>query len=176
MDDRVEIKIAADDDSEEMTEEGQQAESTGTQNSDDVEDLRDRWMRTAAELENMHKRMAKRIDQVTREERRSILGAFLVAVDSLERALAVEGATASSWAEGVAGIHRQMLSILKRFGAEPIEALGNPFDPNKHEAMAVVGHEDHPEETVIEVAEVGYELNDGTLLRPAKVVVARRRG
>jgi molecular chaperone GrpE len=176
MDNEVEIEISTDNESEEVPKEQQRAETAVAGSSDDAEELRGRWLRTAAELDNLHKRMAKRIDHVAREERRTVLGAFLTVVDSLERALAVEDATASSWAEGVAGIHRQIVSVLKRFGAEPIEALGKPFDPNKHEAMAVVPHEDHLENTVIEVAEVGYELNDGTLLRPAKVVVARRGG
>jgi molecular chaperone GrpE len=176
MDDGMDIKIVTDDESDQMASEEQPVESTDSPHAEDVEELRDRWLRTVAELDNMHKRMAKRIDQVTREERRVILGAFLQVVDSLERALAVEGAPAGSWAEGVAGIHRQMLSILKRFGALPIDAIGRPFDPNKHEALAVATHDHHPENTVIEVTEVGYELSDGTLLRPAKVVVAGRGG
>ena len=176
MNDGLEIKIVTDDESDPVAEEEQPVESADSPQAEDVEELRDRWLRAAAELDNMHKRMAKRIDQVTREERRTVLGAFLQVVDSLERALAVEDAPAGSWAEGVAGIHRQMLSILKQFGALPVEAIGKPFDPNKHEALAVVSHDHHPENTVIEVTEVGYELGDGTLLRPAKVVVTRRGG
>ena len=176
MDDGMEIKIVSDEETEKMVEGEQPAESTDAPTLETADEFRDRWLRTAAELDNMHKRMARRIDQVAQEERRAVLSAFLAVVDSLERALAMDDAPAGSWAEGVAGIHRQMLSILKRFGAEPMDALGTPFDPNRHEAMAVIMDSDHPENTVIEVTEVGYELNDGTLLRPAKVVVAGRGG
>jgi molecular chaperone GrpE len=67
------------------------------------------------------------------------------------------------------------MSTLERFGVRRIEALGAPFDPSLHEAMAEIEDSEHPPGTVARVLEDGYTLN-GRLLRPARVVVSRRSG
>ena len=145
---------------------------------EELETTRERWLRAAADLENMRKRTASQVENERRRERNAILSAFLGPVDNLERALDAHKddprseSDVNPWAEGVRAIREQMLDALKQFGAVPLEALGQPFDPNRHEAVARIEDPDRPDGTVAEVIEAGYALRDGTVLRPAKVVVA----
>lgn len=140
-----------------------------------VEELRDRWLRTAAELGNLQKRTTRKIEIARLQDRQEILGAFLEVMDSIERALRNQESEVHAWSEGLKAIRQQMVAALKRCGAEPIDAMGKPFDPNIHEAIAVRDAPDQPERTIIEVAQVGYTLSNGSLLRPAKVVVVQDR-
>jgi molecular chaperone GrpE len=70
-------------------------------------------------------------------------------------------------------VHKQLLDALAKHGVEPIAALGQPFDPNQHEALVQQPSADHPEGTVVAELGKGYRLRD-RILRPAKVVVSVR--
>jgi molecular chaperone GrpE len=129
----------------------------------------DRWKRAAADLENYRKRFQRELERLRRAERETLLLAWLDVVDNMERALGAEGAASNPWFEGMEAIYQQMLSMLKRFGAEPFEAMGQTFDPERHEAVATANAPDQPEGLVVDVTQVGYEM-DSKLLRPAKVV------
>jgi molecular chaperone GrpE len=92
-------------------------------------------------------------------------------LDSLERALAA-GSTDRDFYDGVAATHRLFLAALREAGAEPIEGVGQPFDPNLHEAVAAVPADDEVAPgTVVREVRRGWRLGD-ELLRPAQVVVA----
>ena len=93
--------------------------------------------------------------------------------DNLERALEVPNATFESLKEGVEMIQKQFTAFLKNQKAEPIEALGKPFDPNLHEVLNQQESEEHEENTVIQEYSKGYTLN-GRILRSAKVVIAKK--
>jgi molecular chaperone GrpE len=92
-------------------------------------------------------------------------------LDTLERALAT-GSSDHEFYDGVAATHRLFLNALREAGAEPIDAVGRPFDPNLHEAVAAVpANDDVAPGTVVREVRGGWRLGD-ELLRPAQVVVA----
>ena len=105
---------------------------------------------------------------------------LLLVVDNLERTIeAAEGQSSASaesaaFIEGVRATLRILLQTLERFGVRRIEALGQPFDPNLHEAIMEVEDPSQPTGTVVRVVEQGYTIHD-RLLRPARVIVAKRR-
>jgi molecular chaperone GrpE len=129
-------------------------------------------------MENYRKRQQRAAQDQIRQERSRLLNAFLEIVDDLERALAAPAADgepshAKGLQHGVELTHRAAVQLLEKEGAVAIEAKGQPFDPNWHEAVATVPSNGHRVEpgTVLEVVEPGYRIQD-ELLRPAKVVVA----
>lgn len=138
----------------------------------DAEAYRERWVRAAADLENLRKRTTREIELVRRTERESVLRAFLDVVDNLERAIDAHDSENDQWVEGVEAVRQQMLDVLKQFGVEPYDAMGEEFDPKRHEAVARVSLPGVPEGKIVEVTQAGYEIGDDTTLRPAKVIVA----
>lgn len=135
--------------------------------------FRDMAVRLAADLDNLRKRQRRESDRLLALERRAILGDLLEVLDSFDRALAMHGAENNQWLQGFEQTRAQLLDVLKRYGAQPFEAHGTKFDPLRHEAIATCHLPEFDEGTVVEVIQTGYELSDGTLLRPAKVVVVR---
>lgn len=140
------------------------------------ENLRERWLRCAADLENLRKRTARDIERETVRARQTTLIDFLDVVDSLERALGMSEAVdeADSWYQGMQAIYEQMLDTLRRQGARPFRSLGERFDPHRHDAISCVENDDIAEGTIVEVTKTGYEMSDGHLLRAAEVVTTRR--
>jgi molecular chaperone GrpE len=134
---------------------------------------REQWLRTLADCDNLRKRAAVQARAAAAQERRTLLAAFLDVLDSLDRALAAHAGERNEWFDGTMGIFRQTVKLLQDFGVEPLEALGQPFDPQLHEAVAVSQRPGQPDGVVMEVAREGYRMSDGTLLRPAQVVVNR---
>ena len=137
--------------------------------------LREGWLRAAAEADNLRKRMAVEKGAARKEERIALLRGFLEVVDNLERALAGDSAADvdDAFGRGIQAVYEQMLVLLKHFGAEPIEALGEKFDPACHDAVRTVVIPDQPHGAVCEVLQTGYRLSDGSVLRPAKVAVVQ---
>ena len=131
----------------------------------------DRHLRLLAEFDNYRRRTAKEHEAARREGRRAALLPLLPVLDSLERALAT-GSTDRDFYDGVAATHRLFLAALREAGAEPIESVGQPFDPNLHEAVAAVPVDGEVAPgTVVREVRRGWRLGD-ELLRPAQVVVA----
>ncbi len=99
---------------------------------------------------------------------------FLPVVDNFERALSsleTSEGDAEALRHGVELIHKQFKDALTKFGLEPVEAIGQTFDPHVHEAVTIEATDKHKENTVIEEFQRGYKIGD-RLLRPAKVKVA----
>ncbi len=138
--------------------------------------LQERHLRLQAEFENYRKRQQRDREELNRRAKERVLGELPGIVDNLERALrhaGAAGAAPETLAQGVELVCKQLQEVLTRFGAEPIAALGAPFDPRLHEAMArVVTDGDPPDGTVVEEYRRGYLL-DGKVLRPALVAVAK---
>ena len=131
----------------------------------------DRHLRLLAEFDNYRRRTAKEHEAARREGRRAALLPLLPVLDSLERALAT-GSTDRDFYDGIAATHRLFLAALREAGAEPIASVGQPFDPNLHEAVAAVPADDEVAPgTVVREVRRGWRLGD-ELLRPAQVVVA----
>jgi molecular chaperone GrpE len=138
-----------------------------------ADEYHDRMLRTAADLENYKKRAERERLDLLKFGQEELMAELLGVIDNLERALAAvrTPADGKGLIDGVALIRRQFLSALARFGLQPIEALGKPFNPEFHEAVAQVETDGHPEGTVVEETLRGYTLN-GRLLRPSVVAVA----
>jgi molecular chaperone GrpE len=141
----------------------------------DKKDNWDRYLRAAADLENLRKRQKREIDDAKLESKGRVLKEMLPVVDNLERA--IEHATAQAGnnpiIEGVQLVLRQFLTAFERLDVMPVEAAGQPFDPNLHEAISQQ-ESDAPPGTVVQVLQRGYKSGD-RLLRPALVVVAKSK-
>jgi molecular chaperone GrpE len=135
----------------------------------------DRYLRTAADLENLRKRQKREMDDVRLESKGRVLKEMLPVVDNLERAIehATSQAGTNPIVEGVQLVLRQFLTAFERLDVTPIEAAGQPFDPNLHEAISQQ-ESDAPPGTVVQVLQRGYKSGD-RLLRPALVVVAKAK-
>lgn len=133
----------------------------------------DRFVRQAAELENFKRRAAREKDEGIRFANEILVRDLLPIIDNLERAVshAKGGGDGKPLVEGVEMVLKGLLDVLAKHGVGQISAIGQPFDPGKHEAMAQVENDDHHPNTVIEEYHKGYLLKD-RLLRPALVSVA----
>ena len=132
----------------------------------------DRYLRAAAEIENVRKRAGRDVEKA----RRFALEAFgrdLLAVrDSLEMGIqAAENADVKSLLEGKEATLKLLTQTFERYGIEEVDPVGEPFDPEHHEAMTMQPSADAEPGSVLAVVQKGYVLN-GRLLRPAMVVVA----
>ena len=133
-------------------------------------DTEDRFKRALADLDNYRKRAGREVELRMQEDRERRLRDWLEAVDSVERALTMGADGPSS--EGLHAVLEQMEAILARQGAQRIGAAGEPFDPERMEAIGVRPDDAVPDRTVLDVARSGYTIGD-RVLRPAQVVVAR---
>ncbi len=134
----------------------------------------DRMLRVSAEFENYKKRMLREWEDQRKYANENLLRELLPVVDSLERALAVEvgGEVESGLRAGIELTLKEMLKVLERFAVRPIEAEGQPFDPNFHQAMMQEETDQMPENTVLREFQRGYTIHD-RLLRPSMVIVAK---
>ena len=132
----------------------------------------DKYLRTAAELENVRKRAARDVEKAHKFAVERFATDILAVCDSLEMALAAEGeVSAASLREGNEATLKLLGSVLARFSVEEVDPHGEPFDPEMHEAMTMQPSDEVEPGTVVTVFQKGYSLN-GRLLRPARVVVA----
>jgi molecular chaperone GrpE len=142
----------------------------------EADEHRDRHLRALAELDNLRKRSAREIEAARKFGAERLAQAILPVRDSLEAGLvAAEKAGQTALLEG----HRATLRLLDEAfaacGIREISSAGELFDPNKHEALSVLPAPGVAPNTVIDVVQKGYELNE-RLLRAAKVIVARAEG
>jgi molecular chaperone GrpE len=134
----------------------------------------DRYLRAAADLENLRKRQKRELDDAKFETKGKVLKEMLPVVDNLERAIEHAAQSAedkSPIVEGVQLVLRQFMTAFERLEVTPVDALDKPFDPNLHEAISQQDS-DKPPGTVVQVLQRGYKSGD-RLLRPALVVVAK---
>jgi molecular chaperone GrpE len=134
---------------------------------------RDQVLRAAAELDNIRKRAARDVEQAHRFALEKFAQELIPVRDGLE--LAAANATTADVSSLVAGQEATLKLLSKafeRFSILTIEPQGEPFDPQRHEAMAMQESATAAPDSVLHVVQRGYELN-GRLLRPARVIVAR---
>ena len=140
-----------------------------------VKDSEDQLLRKAAEFENSRKRLSREKEESIKYANAALLGDVVPIIDDFERAIqsAAESKDFDAFHTGVSMIEKQMVSMLERnWGLKRFSANGEPFDPEKHEAIAVEETDQHDSEIVLEDYQKGYLLHD-RVLRPAKVKVAR---
>ena len=132
----------------------------------------DRYLRAAAEVENVRKRAARDIEHARKYALENFGRELLGVKDSLEMGLeAAETADADSLRTGSEATLKLLATTLERFGIAEVDPEGEPFDPELHEAMTMQPSADVEPGSVLTVIQKGYTLN-GRLLRPARVVVA----
>jgi len=143
-------------------------------------DLKDRVLRTIAEMENLRKRTERDVSDAKTYAIAGFARDMLSATDALSRALMVlpaearqsGDATTKSLIDGIEMTEREMQRLLGKHGVKPIEAEGQKFDPHRHQAMFEVPDPSKPEGTVVQVVQAGFAIGD-RVLRPAMVGVAK---
>ncbi|MFU8813796.1 MAG: nucleotide exchange factor GrpE [Pseudomonadales bacterium] len=139
-----------------------------------AESFRDQALRAQAEAENTRRRASRDVENAHKYALEKFSADLLPVLDSLEKAVEVAGSTAGaeSIGQGVELSLKLFLSVLEKHGIERIDPLGEPFDPQRHEALAMVPSQHAEPNSVLEVVQRGYLLS-GRLVRAAKVVVAK---
>ena len=137
-----------------------------------VDENWEKYLRAAAELENVRKRAVRDVENAHKFALERFALELLAVRDSLEMGLAAgEDADIESLRQGKEATLKQLVTVLERFGVEELDPQGEPFDPSMHEAMTMQPSADVEPGSVVSVFQKGYALN-GRLLRPARVVVA----
>lgn len=139
--------------------------------------LKEQDLRAHAELENLRKRMTQEVDKTRKFANENFALELLPVVDSLEKgiesaAVADSSEALQAMAEGMDLTLNLLLKTLEKFGVVQIDPVGQPFNPEFHQAMAMQENPDATPNTVIQALQKGYLLN-GRLLRPALVIVAK---
>lgn len=136
-------------------------------------ELQDRLLRTQADMENFRRRTQRDQEDARKYESLRLVRDMLPGLDGLQRALvsAEQTGDLQNLLEGIRMVSRQFRDTLKAHGAEPIDAMGMPFDPNQHEALTQIPTADCAPLTVMQVVEMGYRLHD-RVVRPARVIVS----
>ena len=143
-------------------------------------DYRDRYLRLAAEMDNLRRRTARDVKDAKSYSVAGFARDMLAVSDNLRRALdaipadarAAGDAGFTALVEGVEMTERAMLSALERHGVQKLEPVGQKFDPNFHQAMFEVPNPEVPNNTVVQVVQAGYTIGE-RVLRPAMVGVAK---
>jgi len=137
-----------------------------------IDELDDRLLRLTAEYDNFRKRSQREKNESRQFANQHLLEKQLPVLDNFEMALTAAKDADPAIRDGVQMIYDQFVSVLKDAGVEPIDAEGEPFDPNLHEAISQQETTDVEEGTVVQQVQRGYKLND-RLVRPARVIVAK---
>ncbi len=135
------------------------------------QELKDQFLRARADFENFRRRIEKEKSDYLRAALSGIIRDVLPVLDNFERALETGGEASDEFRKGIEMIHRQLLSVLQRHGVKSIEDSSVQFDPTLHEAIMRDEQSTEPANTVTQVLQKGYFLND-RLVRPAMVKVA----
>lgn len=138
-------------------------------------EAQDKLLRMAAEFENQKKRLQRDKEMALKFAEEQLLRELLPSLDNLERALSQDRTGEDFNAKLVEGVEmtwRGLLNTLEKFGLKALQSVGEPFDPNFHEALALEASNLVPEQRVLQEYEKGYLLKD-RLLRAAKVVVSK---
>jgi molecular chaperone GrpE len=134
----------------------------------------ERFLRASAELDNFKKRKEKEIADLRKFANESLLKELLSVADNLERAIEMPQSEGGE-KQIVAGVDltlKELLKVFQKFGVQPIDAMGEAFDPAFHQAMMQQEVTDQPDNIVIQELQKGYTIHD-RLLRPAMVVVSK---
>ncbi|MEU2108467.1 nucleotide exchange factor GrpE [Streptomyces sp. NPDC019507] len=140
----------------------------------ELDETRDRWRRSLADLDNLRKRHARELQRERSDERARTSAAWLPVVDNLELALQHAGSDPSAVLEGVKAVRDQAVEVLRGLGYPRYEETGVPFDPTRHEVVGLVDDPEAEPSTVVRVQRPGYGEGDQQL-RPAAVVVNKRQ-
>jgi molecular chaperone GrpE len=144
---------------------------------EEVAKYRDAALRAEAEMQNMQRRTARDVENAHKFGIEKFLQNLLPVADSLEKAIesaeqASSGDAENAIAEGVRLCHKLLIDVMARENVEVIDPIGEPFDPNEHQAMSMVENPNMEPNSVFAVVQKGYKLN-GRLVRAAMVMVTK---
>jgi len=146
----------------------------------EIADLKDKLLRAAAEVENTRRRLERDKQDATAYAVTGFARDLLGVADNLKRALEAiphdvrEDETIKKIVTGVEMTEKELQSIMGRHGIARVESVGQKLDPNKHQAMLEVEHDEHEPGTIVQELQAGYVIKD-RLLRPALVTVAKAK-
>ena len=138
-------------------------------------DFKDQLLRTMADFQNFRKRVRDEQRQIEERANERLIVDLLPVLDNFERAIAgmEAGSTLDAVMDGVRAIDRQFRAILDQQKVQRVKSVGQPFDPEHHDALALVESTEHEEGTILEEVESGYKIGD-RVIRPARVRVSRK--
>jgi molecular chaperone GrpE len=155
------------------TEESMEQQLLKAQNT--IKDYWDQMMRLRAEIENNRKRAERDVENAHKYALKSFVENLLPVIDSMEMgqtAATADNATLESIREGAELTIGMFVQVLEKNGLEQVDPLGEKFDPERHQAISMIDVDSAESNTVVEVMQKGFLLND-RLVRPAMVVVAK---
>jgi molecular chaperone GrpE len=158
---------------EEANEPEQAIEPSADELNAQVAELKDKYLRAMAEMDNMRKRQQRQYADVLKYGKEAVLKDFLLVYDAIEKSIASSLGLFpddDNFIKGLRMTERLMLETLKKHGVEPIQTMNAAFDPHFHEALVQVMRDDLGAGMVADEIEKGFLLND-RVLRPAKVTV-----
>ncbi len=148
----------------------------------EIGELKDKWLRAGAELQNTRKRAARELQDMQVRAGERILKQLLEPADNLARAIesgksesSSEEAGYDAMLRGIEMTYGQLMDVLEREQVTLMKTVGETFDPMKHEAMMAVEHDEAPDGVIVEEMSRGYELGD-RVLRHARVIVSKGPG
>lgn len=138
-----------------------------------AEENQNRYLRAQADFDNFRRRTMKEKEELAQYATAKLVGQLLPVLDNFQRALQTSGdaAQSDSFAKGVDMIYRQLFQVLESEGLKPMEPVGQPFDPEHHQAIMQVETDEYEEGIVVEAMQPGYWLKD-KVIRPAMVKVS----
>jgi molecular chaperone GrpE len=136
-----------------------------------VAQMQEERLRERAELENQRKRLVRDVDMARKFANERLLGDLLPVLDSLDAGLAAAGAEPSPLRDGLELTFKQLLKVAADNGLQRIDPVGEAFNPEQHQAISQIAADSSAPDSVVQVFQKGYLLNE-RLLRPALVVVA----
>jgi molecular chaperone GrpE len=159
-----------------LLEQLQEAEAALAKTREQADDNLRNWQRTAADFSNYKRRTDDERKAVGMMANAILIGRILGVLDDFDRALdSVPAEVHEGWVDGIRLVERKLQALLEAEGVTPIESIGQPFDPNLHEAVVHEDTADYPDNTVIGEVQRGYLLHE-RVLRPSLVRVANNPG
>ena len=138
---------------------------------DEIAAEKDRNIRLLADFDNFRRRVAREKNETYQRAAEATIAEFLPVLDNFDRAIAQAPEAGDAFADGVRMVYGQLSDVLAKAGVTPVQALGAPFNPAEHEAIAYQPSADAPEGQVIYEAKRGYRMGD-RVIRPASVIVS----
>ena len=147
------------------------AEDPAEQLRADLAAEKDRNMRLLADFDNFRRRVTREKNETYQRATEATIAEFLPVLDNFDRAIAQAPEAGDPFADGMRMVHAQFADVLAKTGLTPISSIGEPFNPDIHEAIAYQPSPDAPEGQVVYEAKKGYRMGD-RVIRPASVIVS----
>lgn len=144
-----------------------------TPDTSEAKELKEQLLRLTADFENFKKRTETERGRLVSVAQTDLILELLPVIDNFDRAFkdVPKEIASTDWYQGIAAIKKQFENILEQLGVSRIAAVGEPFDPEHHEAVSHEPSDEHDKDIVAEEFEAGYQLGE-TVIRPAKVKVS----